>query len=180
MTRPTDPSERIGLCGTLGEKERLSCLMGTSTDFRPLNFYNDIAFKLIEEFFRLIVVVVLSGIGAAHDHDDVICAFGIEILVANRWLEQVSVIFYPLLEVKWFVHCRWDRAQFTNWPYTRANRPRSLGKDLSDHAPNTAAAQVLYCWYGRIDDAAKAFQSPNDLRVDLFAAPAAHDDDRFA
>ena len=89
-----------------GEKKHLSCPDGHINRFPVLlNFYDDIAFKLIEEFFRLIVVVVLSGIGAAHDHDDVICAFGIEILVANRWLEQVSVLIYPLLEVKRFVHC---------------------------------------------------------------------------
>jgi hypothetical protein len=44
----------------------------------------DKTFKLVKEFFRLVIVVVFSGIRASHYHHDIIISFLVEIFVAYR------------------------------------------------------------------------------------------------
>jgi hypothetical protein len=60
-----------------------------------------IALQLIEEFFTFLPVIVLAAIGTAYNHDDKIIVIHIDLLVANRWFQQIPVILYPLVEVEW-------------------------------------------------------------------------------
>ncbi len=60
----------------------------------------DIAFDLIEEFFGGIDVVVVAGVGATGDKDDGVFGVSEQLLVADRWLEVVLIVFDPLGEVK--------------------------------------------------------------------------------
>lgn len=63
--------------------------------------YFDIPFHLVEEFLRLVVMIVLPGIRTSHHHHDVIPGLGIQVAVSHGRPEQIPVLFDPALEVKW-------------------------------------------------------------------------------
>ena len=62
----------------------------------------DLAFQLVEQLLRLVVVVILAGVGAGHNHDDVIATFHVEVLVPHGGLQQLAVLFNPRGQIEWF------------------------------------------------------------------------------
>lgn len=66
----------------------------------PLNANSNIAFQLVEQLFAFVIMIILSGVWPANDHDNKIAGFLIEIFISYRRLQQVAVIIYPLLEIK--------------------------------------------------------------------------------
>ena len=65
--------------------------------FLNLHFY--VAFELIEKFFALVPVIVLSRIRPADDHHDKIVVIE-NTLVSHRRLEQMPVLVDPLFEIE--------------------------------------------------------------------------------
>src|SRR5262249_39673253 len=58
----------------------------------------DVALQLIEVFFGIDDVEVVSRVGAGDDHDEEIAAL-VEVLVADRRAERVAVFLDPILQV---------------------------------------------------------------------------------
>ena len=54
-------------------------------------------FELIEQLFGFIVMVILSGVGSGHDHNDVVARLSVEIPVAYRGLKFIPVGLNPFL-----------------------------------------------------------------------------------
>ena len=81
MTRPSDPlahravrhARRVQVHVARAELhvDRLAVLLDAN---------GDLAFKLVEQLLRLVVMVVLPRIGAGHNHHDVIAAVHVEVL----------------------------------------------------------------------------------------------------
>ena len=60
-----------------------------------LNPDGDVPLQLKEELLRFVVMLVLASIRAGYDHDDVVTAFDVQVLVPNWRLEQVPVRIDP-------------------------------------------------------------------------------------
>jgi hypothetical protein len=65
-----------------------------------LNVNFDISFQLIKEFFRFVIVIVLSGIWPRYDHYDIIICVLIKVFVPHRRFKRITIFFYPLVEVE--------------------------------------------------------------------------------
>jgi hypothetical protein len=57
--------------------------------------------QLVKQFFGLIVMIVLSGIRAGDDHNDIVLGLGVEIFVSYRGFQKFSVFLDPAVKVKW-------------------------------------------------------------------------------
>jgi hypothetical protein len=57
-------------------------------------------FQLIEKFFALVDVKVLSGIGSTNNHHNEVGVADIQLLVAYGWFKEVPVFFDPLVQRK--------------------------------------------------------------------------------
>jgi len=68
-----------------------------------LNFYRDIALKLIEKLLTLIPVIVFSRVRPADNHHNKIFSV-VNTLIPNRRLEQMPVLIDPFLEVEGRAH----------------------------------------------------------------------------
>ena len=69
------------------------------------NAHFDVALQLIEIFFRIDEMKIVSGVRAFDHHDKKIAAI-VEIAVTHRWLEQMSVLFDPIIEINRWLHRR--------------------------------------------------------------------------
>ncbi len=65
----------------------------------------DVALQLVEIFFRVDEMKIVSGVRAFDHHDKKIAAI-IEIAITHRRLEQVSVLFDPIIEINRRLHRR--------------------------------------------------------------------------
>ncbi len=65
-----------------------------------LNVNGDVSLDLVEEFFGFVVVKILAVVGPAYDHNDIIFAFGIQVFIGHRRLEQVAVFVDPVVEIE--------------------------------------------------------------------------------
>ena len=63
----------------------------------------DVTLELVEVLLGVALVEVVAGVGPANDHDEEVLA-KVEVLVAHRWLELISVLLDPLLDVDWREH----------------------------------------------------------------------------
>ena len=69
------------------------------------NAHFDVALQLVEIFFRIDEMKIVSGVRAFDHHDKKIAAI-VEIAVTHRWLEQMSVLFDPIIEINRWLHRR--------------------------------------------------------------------------
>jgi hypothetical protein len=60
----------------------------------------DGTFGLVKEFLGLVVVIILSGIRPADDHDDIILGVLVEVFVSNGGFQLIPMLFDPIQEVK--------------------------------------------------------------------------------
>lgn len=68
------------------------------------DFDLDIAFELIKQLFAFFPMVVFAAIGATDDHDDEVRIFDIDLLIGDRGLEQMAVLFDPPAQIEWLEH----------------------------------------------------------------------------
>src|SRR5690606_15800285 len=97
-----------------------------------LDLQHHLAFELMEELGTFIPVIIGAHIRAADDHDDEVAID--DALVADRRLEQVAVLVYPVLQVEG----RRDHAGITG-SIVAVNASRS-GPET---APRTAACREV-------------------------------------
>jgi hypothetical protein len=85
-----------------GEEQDIACANRYIDRFTALHgFQQHFAFKLVEEFFARVVVIIAPRVGAAHDHDD---KFGFleDLPITNGWFEVLTVAIDPIAKVKRF------------------------------------------------------------------------------
>ena len=71
--------------------------------FTDANFY--VALELVEIFLRIDFVEIVTRIRTFDDHDKKIAAI-VEITIAHRRLEEMAVLFDPILQIDWRLHRR--------------------------------------------------------------------------
>jgi hypothetical protein len=65
----------------------------------------DIAFELIEKFFRIDLVKIVSRVWPHDDHDKEVATV-VKVTIADGRLEEMTVLFDPIAEINWRLNRR--------------------------------------------------------------------------
>lgn len=113
------------------------------------DFKHHVAFDLIEELRRFVVVVIFAFVGPTDDHDDEVGVFPDD-LIADGRLEQVSMLVDPLFEVQgWMYRCHGVSGFIRKFKVKSQIRRSVLGKYRGKNS--VANYSVAYIGWESID-----------------------------
>lgn len=87
----------------------------------------DVAFELEEKLLRINLMKIVSSVRAHDDHDKKIAAI-VNVAIAHRRLEEMAVLFDPLVEVERRLHRRSQRAGLGSggWRFSKWSDKRTI------------------------------------------------------